>query len=361
MTIRANHLTLGRIILLPIPLAMLYRGGAGWTAAGLLTLIGLGLTDVFDGPLARRQEPTRLGPVLEGIADRVFVVVLYSFLVDLGIVSTAALALLAGRELFVAALRGIAIKTAVIGRAGRLKMTVQMMGAGFLLLMWFLPGGPWIHAILGVAVAVSAALLIASWRRCRRPDWRAAWATGLAIALAVARALLPLHVAIDLLVAIILGITLVSGLTFAWSVSEEAFARLAIGPVDLVRLILATLVVPVIWIPLVEIGPLMTAAVAGVCAAELTLLGLGAALAGTGAPPGPMSALARSLWVAAAGVLTRVLAIQSDEGIAVTLLTVATLVMLAVETLRQSLRTVHRLAVAGPLNQHGLKESRLGP
>lgn len=346
MPIRADHLTLTRLLLLPVPIAMLYREGTGWTLAALLVLVALGLTDVFDGPLARKYGSTRIGPVLDSMVDRVFVAVLYSVFADLGVVPTAAFAVLVGRDLLVVGLRGIATESPPVGVSGKLKGTVQMIGAGFLLLLWIFREGPWIHGILWTAVAVSAVLLIASWRGRARPDWRASWATALTVAIAVVRLSASVQVAIGALVAVILGITLVTAAMLAWSVRREAFTKLAKRPVTLARLAAATLVVPLIWIPLVQSAGLPILVAAGLGAAELSLLSLGSALAAAGTPPDEGRELARSLAVAAAGVAARVLALRPDTGIAVAAIALITLIAVGGQAVKRFARTARSYAVA---------------
>jgi len=72
----ANILTLARIVLMPIPGWLLYQG-APYLFVCLAVIFVLGLTDWFDGIIARRQGPTVLGGLLDPIADKIFVAVIY--------------------------------------------------------------------------------------------------------------------------------------------------------------------------------------------------------------------------------------------------------------------------------------------
>jgi prepilin signal peptidase PulO-like enzyme (type II secretory pathway) len=220
-----------------------------------------------------------------------------------------------------------------------------MIGAGFLLLLWTLSAGPWIHVILGAAVVVSAALLIVSWRRASGPDWRALWATGLTAAIALARLSMPAAGAIRALVALIIGITLVSGAGLGWSVRREAGAKLARSPAALASLLGATLAIPLGWIPLVGSVPLLTLAAAGAGAAELALTSLANAMASAGAPPRQGREIARSMLLGVAGAATRMLAGRTHAGIAASAIALAALTWLGVETLER-LGRIRRLGLA---------------
>src|SRR5512138_3647794 len=52
--ITANQVTLIRLVLLPLPVAMIYRNTHAWMLGALAVYIVLGLTDALDGYLARK-------------------------------------------------------------------------------------------------------------------------------------------------------------------------------------------------------------------------------------------------------------------------------------------------------------------
>jgi cardiolipin synthase (CMP-forming) len=88
-----NLLSLARF---PLAAAFLATNAAGVRVA----LIGAAsLTDVLDGWLARRQQPTRLGAILDPIADKTFMLAaLSAFLVN-GAISTGAYFLILSRDI----------------------------------------------------------------------------------------------------------------------------------------------------------------------------------------------------------------------------------------------------------------------
>ena len=72
----ANIMTLARIVLMPIPGWLLYQG-ASYLYACVAAIFVIGITDWLDGIVARRQGPTVLGGLLDPIADKIFVAVIF--------------------------------------------------------------------------------------------------------------------------------------------------------------------------------------------------------------------------------------------------------------------------------------------
>ncbi len=68
----ANALTMIRVIATPVLLIMVMSGGPTWAA--LAVWVGVAITDVADGVVARRQGETRSGAFLDPLADKVLVV-----------------------------------------------------------------------------------------------------------------------------------------------------------------------------------------------------------------------------------------------------------------------------------------------
>ncbi len=157
MKITANRLTLLRILLLPLPCALLYGGPtAKLTAIGLTSL--LGITDYFDGHLARRQGVTRLGVLLDPIADKIFITVLYLFLVHLHYVPLWLVILLLVREFLITSLRAITPNNLPVSWLAKLKTSVQMVVAILIVLTEVVP--PWHLVFLCLAAFF---LSLGSW------------------------------------------------------------------------------------------------------------------------------------------------------------------------------------------------------
>src|SRR5262249_51252237 len=102
--ITANQVTFARLILLPIGTWLLYRGVRGrWVALFAMTVVGC--TDFVDGWLARRQGPTVLGGLMDPIADKVFVALIFLPAIDLGWLPWWMVTILFVREFVVTAAR----------------------------------------------------------------------------------------------------------------------------------------------------------------------------------------------------------------------------------------------------------------
>ncbi len=128
MRVTANHLTFLRIILLPLPCILLYGGPeAKLTALGIGSL--LGLTDFLDGKLARRHGSTPLGAFLDPIADKIFIVALYTFLSHLGFMPIWVAAAIFVRELLVSSLRRKVPGALPVTWLAKMKTTIQMFVA----------------------------------------------------------------------------------------------------------------------------------------------------------------------------------------------------------------------------------------
>src|SRR5437868_7534907 len=81
--VTANQVTLARLLLLPIGSWLMYQGLRGQVAA-LIFMTVVGCTDFVDGWLARKYGPTVLGGLMDPIADKVFIVVIFLPFIDLG-------------------------------------------------------------------------------------------------------------------------------------------------------------------------------------------------------------------------------------------------------------------------------------
>lgn len=135
-----NLLTLFRIAVIPVMVAAFYVGGAtgNWIAFGVFAVAGL--TDYFDGYLARRlNQQSAFGRFLDPLADKLLVaaalVMMVAFGHISGLVVLPALVILC-RELLISGLReflaGIRIDMPV-SRLAKWKTTIQMTAIGFLL------------------------------------------------------------------------------------------------------------------------------------------------------------------------------------------------------------------------------------
>jgi len=135
-----NLLTLSRIAVIPILVAVLYVESdvARWVGCTLFTIAAI--TDYLDGYLARAwSEQSALGRLLDPIADKVLVastllmLVAFERISGLGLI--AALVILA-REILVSGLREFLAELQVglpVSRLAKWKTTIQMVAIGFLI------------------------------------------------------------------------------------------------------------------------------------------------------------------------------------------------------------------------------------
>lgn len=142
-----NSLTIARIFLVPLLVVVMLTKFEGRLVLGLpvelvaAAIFGIAsLTDWLDGYLARRrQQVTRLGQVLDPIADKLLISATLVSLVQLELAPAWMVAVIIGREFAVTGLRNIAYSRGVAMPAsglGKLKMAAQVTAILLLLLGW---------------------------------------------------------------------------------------------------------------------------------------------------------------------------------------------------------------------------------
>jgi CDP-diacylglycerol--glycerol-3-phosphate 3-phosphatidyltransferase len=232
LRITANQVTLLRLLLLPLPVAMIYKavlygGGLAWAAAGLGMFILLGLTDAVDGMLARRHGSTTLGALLDPIVDKIFLVATFGPLADLTIVSPALVGVLFVRELAVTALRSTALERKISFRTSRiakLKTTVQGAGSGFIFLFYFLQDLTILNRVMWVTAIGAAIPVILLLFLGRRPGWRSLSAFILLEAAVVLHLVTGPARVISIIMWVIIGFTIYSGAEYFWGLRRLALA-----------------------------------------------------------------------------------------------------------------------------------------
>jgi phosphatidylglycerophosphate synthase len=136
----ANWITLARLPLLALCLAILYRGSPAVRVAGaVLLLIGL-LLDTVDGVVARKRGETSLaGSVLDIAADRIYELALWMAFAHLGLIPAAIPLIVLARTALTDAFRslGVAEGSAPLaqqhGRLGRFLVASTWMRTGYAL------------------------------------------------------------------------------------------------------------------------------------------------------------------------------------------------------------------------------------
>jgi CDP-diacylglycerol--glycerol-3-phosphate 3-phosphatidyltransferase len=158
----SNLVTSSRILLLAPLFWFLTRTGDTdrWIALGLFLLAGF--TDIIDGRLARAlDEVSRLGAMLDLVADRLLTLAVLTGLIASGELSGPYLAagvILVARDLVVAsfgeAVPGLGLKVSVIEK---IKITLQFLAFGLLIAPPFAQiGGVGVHTMGCAALAASA-------------------------------------------------------------------------------------------------------------------------------------------------------------------------------------------------------------
>jgi CDP-diacylglycerol---glycerol-3-phosphate 3-phosphatidyltransferase len=166
-----NLLTLSRILAVPILVFLLWRPTPLDYAITFVLYCIVGITDYFDGYLARAQgQISRLGQFLDPIADKVMVAAVIIMLVSIrkmsgepvihGLHILAALVILL-REMVVSGLREFLAPLNVsmpVSRLAKWKTTFQLVSLGALILGGAVPDQPWVHQV-GLASLWAAAAL----------------------------------------------------------------------------------------------------------------------------------------------------------------------------------------------------------
>ena len=304
--VTANQVTLARLVLLPLPVALIYQSTRSFMLAALGVYVLLGLTDVLDGYLARKHGSTALGALLDPVVDKIFLVAGFVPLADFQIMPTTLVFILFIRELAVTALRSIALeegfsfKTSSIAK---LKTTVQMAGAGAILLVWLFPEDGVILLILAVAAAAFCFPFVAAAVRGRRPGWMGVSSAGFGLAIFGLRFMLAPKPAIFAIMTVIVAITLYSGAEYIWGMRHVLRARFLRTPLEALRLAGLSLAVPVFYLPALDRSDDPTFAILGLLAAEFAAGGLDNSLAQMGHARGPTPDLVRSGVQAVCGVV----------------------------------------------------------
>jgi len=157
-----NYLTLLRVIFVPAVIISLYQGTPLWDFLGAVFFGLAGITDYFDGYLARKHKiETVYGKLLDPLADKFLVICSFIMLQHLGRMSPIVVMLLVCRELTITGLRALASAEGVIvaaSQGGKWKTATQMSAIPCLMLdhalgFPFLAIGTWLtYLSLGLSL-----------------------------------------------------------------------------------------------------------------------------------------------------------------------------------------------------------------
>lgn len=166
-----NMITIGRLFLIPPVLLLVDPADPVRSMfAGLLFGLASAL-DFLDGWLARRQGlVTVFGKFVDPLADKIMVMAVLVYLVEVGSVPAVLVVLLLGREFYISGLRLVASSEGVViaaGSGGKAKTVLQLVGICLVLARYsyrlpFMDFYFDLHAIGITCIYVSLAFSIAS-------------------------------------------------------------------------------------------------------------------------------------------------------------------------------------------------------
>jgi cardiolipin synthase len=283
--ITANMVTITRIVLMPIPGYLLF-GGPTELFAALLLIIVLGLTDWVDGIMARREGPSVLGGLLDPIADKIFIAVIYLPLTFQGAIPLFFTACIFSRDFIVTALRtSLSLRNAPMrtSKLAKFKTAIQMVGIGYVILYLAFEHDPdsWVVWLFIVApIFLPFGLILYRLFKGQKQGQRSTTLMSLMIFAVGMKHFLGLHLATLVSLYIITGMTVVSGFSYladAWSALKGATGRYR----EALGFILDGVLVPVIFVLLLDAydSLLMATAVILVITFELAVGGLANLLA----------------------------------------------------------------------------------
>lgn len=158
-----NLLTVSRILLIPVFVVVFSTPTPARSLAAAALFLIAALTDLLDGYLARsRSQVTRLGRLLDPIADKLLVLSGLILLVQFDLVAAWLAILIIAREVAVTAVRALAAADGIDVSAetlGKYKMTTQVIAIMLLILGKGLLAIGWSLHLLGTIVLYVALVL----------------------------------------------------------------------------------------------------------------------------------------------------------------------------------------------------------
>jgi CDP-diacylglycerol---glycerol-3-phosphate 3-phosphatidyltransferase len=172
-----NLLTFSRLLLIPI-FVLLFSQPTPERSLAAATVFGVAaITDLLDGYLARRRsEVTRLGRLLDPIADKLLVISGLILLVEFQRVSAIVAILMIAREVAVTGIRAISAAEGIVLSAetiGKYKMTAQVLAILFLIVAdsvdpewkFYAIGNVLLYSALMLGLISGAKYLFTFWRQ----------------------------------------------------------------------------------------------------------------------------------------------------------------------------------------------------
>jgi len=159
----ANLLTFSRILLIPVFVVLFATPTPERSLAAALVFVVAAVTDLLDGYVARRTgQITRLGKLLDPIADKLLVLSGLILLVQFDRVAALVAIVIIAREVAVTGVRAIAASEGVVLAAetiGKWKMALQVIAIVLLILEESLSPWTWLLHQAGTAFLYTALVL----------------------------------------------------------------------------------------------------------------------------------------------------------------------------------------------------------
>jgi CDP-diacylglycerol---glycerol-3-phosphate 3-phosphatidyltransferase len=172
-----NLLTFSRLLLIPI-FVLLFSHPTPERSLAAAVVFGIAaITDLLDGYLARRRsEVTRLGRLLDPVADKLLVLSGLILLVEFHRVSAVVAILMIAREVAVTGIRAVSAAEGIVLSAetiGKYKMTAQVLAILFLILAdsvdpewnFYAIGNVLLYSALMLGLISGAKYLVTFWRQ----------------------------------------------------------------------------------------------------------------------------------------------------------------------------------------------------
>lgn len=160
-------LTLVRIVLVPLVMVFLISSSRVNVLIAAVIFVTASITDWLDGRLARRlNQVTRLGTLLDPVADKLLVAAALVSLVHVGMLPAWMAVVIIGRELAVTGLRGVALSMGAVVAAsplGKAKTVSQYAAITLLILEKGVPPeyAPF-HLVSGAVLWIAVVITVVS-------------------------------------------------------------------------------------------------------------------------------------------------------------------------------------------------------
>ncbi len=317
MRITANQVTLLRLVFLPIPCALLFE--APWQKAlSLAFFVVIGLTDYLDGYLARKQGPTRLGAMIDPIADKVFVAAMFIPLVRMEAVPIWMVVLIFIREFLVTELRGIHGSVGAefhTAELAKYKTTIQMIGGGIVILNVIFGSNRGVLLPLGGFFAFTLLLAVITYLRRGRLGPRILTFVGLVGWALAMRFLFSYTTTNWAIMGLVVGVTIVSGLQYlvlTWRRLKGGIHRLGLR--DWANSLGIGVLFPTVYISILHSREVSVWVILVIVGIELVYGGLRSTLRGSLDPSDRPDETGRTAWILGAGCLEILLALSLPQG-----------------------------------------------